>query len=271
MKIFDVKKTWDLLYDLKWHIQDHDNKFQFNGILKSVKPYELTFYICGPTVGSNIRGTYTLPVGSQFTLYKMRLDADNKDWTFAGNNLTFKDIAKNDDNKEEKEMKLDLWKDCVIKENAWVVNNQIKTGDTIYRLKTDAIDIKGNMTIANTAFGVIRVEFTNSDENTDGFNIAITPEMRVFKTDSQDDPGLLVQRQVCEFNPELRVGKLYRFTKSDSESSFTNVMHVKSITDNSIEVDIINTITDLDNTSFIKLIGKAFDITELLEYKFKEI
>lgn len=269
MKIFDVKTAEELLLDSVWHVQDHDNKFQFNGIFKSVKPDELTFYICGPTVGSKIRGTYTLPVGSQFTLYKMRRDADNKEWTFAGNNLTFKDIAKNDDNKEEKEMEPNFWKDCVIKENAWVVNDQIKTGDKIYRLKTDAIDIKGNMTVANTAFGVIRVEFTNSNESTDGFNIQITPEMRVFKTDSENDSGILVQWQECEFNPELRVGKLYWIANSDLE--FKWVMHVIAITGNSIDVNLINTFTDLDNKSSITITGKTFDITELLEYRFKEI
>lgn len=268
---FDVKKVEDLLYDSVWHIQDHDNKFQFNGTFKSVKPDELTFYICGPTVGSKIRGTYTLPVGSQFTLYKMRRDADNKEWTFAGNNLTFKDIAKNDndDNKEEKDMKPNFWKDCVIKENAWVVNDQIKEGDTIYRIKTDSIDIRGKMTIGNTCYYMMYVEFTNSGESTDCINIEITPDMKVFKTDSTDDSGILVQQQKCKFNPELRVGKLYWITNSDLE--FKYVMHVKSITNDSIDVHIINTIKELDNRSSLTVTGKSFDIKELLEFIFKEV
>lgn len=166
-------------------------------------------------------------------------------------------------------MKPNFWKACVIKENAWVVNDQIKTGDTIYRLKTDAIDIKGIMTVTNTAFGMIRVEFTNSGGSIDNINIEITPDMRVFKTDAEDDSGILVQWQKCEFNPELRVGKLYWITNSDLE--FKYVMHVISINDNSIDVNVINTLTDFNNKSSITITGKTFDITELLEYKFKEI
>ena len=79
MKVFDVMTTIELLDDHVWHVQDHDNKFQFTGIFKSVKPDELTFNICGPKVESEIRGTYTLPVGSQFTLYRMRPGANNKE------------------------------------------------------------------------------------------------------------------------------------------------------------------------------------------------
>lgn len=269
MKIFDVTTVIELLDDSVWHVQDHDNKFQFNGIFKSVRPDELTFNICGPTGGSEIRGTYTLPVDSKFTLYKMRRDADNKDWVFAGNNLTFKDIAKNNDNKEEKEMKLNFWKDCVIKDNAWVVNDQIKEGDTIYRLKTDMIDIKGHMTVADTHGYMICVEFRNSSGHIDTINIDITPDMRVFKTESPDDSGILVQHQKCKFNPELCTGKLYWITNSDLE--FKYLTHVKSITDKTIEVHIIKTVTELNNTSSLTVTGKSFDITELLEYKFKEI
>ena len=166
-------------------------------------------------------------------------------------------------------MKPNFWKDCVIKDDAWVVNDQIKEGDTIYRLKTDMIDIKGHMTVADTHGYMICVEFRNSSGHIDTINIDITPDMRVFKTDSKDDDGILVQHQKCKFNPELRVGKLYWITNSDLE--FKYVIHVISINDNSIDVNVINTLTDFTNKSSIKITGKSFDITELLEYKFKEI
>lgn len=267
---FDVKKAEDLLYASKFHIQDHDNRFQFYGIFKSVNPDELTFYIMDRAYGSISRGTYTFPVGSNFTMHKMRLDEDNKEWVFTPNTIDWEDITEKDEsNEEEEDMKLDSWKDCVIKDNAWVVNGQIKKGYTIYRIKTDTIDIKGKMTIDNTTHGMMYVEFTNSDGSLDNINIKITPDMRVFKTESPDDSGILVQHQKAKFNPELRVGKLYHVANSNTGIQY--MMHVKSITDNAIEVHIINTVKELNNTSSLTVTGKAFDIQELLEYKFKEI
>lgn len=266
---FDVKKVEDLLYDSVFSVLDHDNKFQFYGIFKSVKPNELTFHITGPAVVSKIYGIYTFPAGSHFTLYKLRLDADNKQWVFTPNNdIYWKDIMEKDD-KEKKEMKADVWRDCVVKENVCVINDQIKNGDTIYRIKTDTIDIKGKMTIMDTSYSCISVKFDNSCERSEELIVEITPDMRVFKIDSQNDPGILVQHQKCKFNPELRVGKLYWIVNDDLQ--FQYIMHVRSITENSVDFNIINTIEEFDNTSSIKIIGKSFDITELLEYKFKEI
>ena len=272
---FDVKKAKDLLCDTIFLVRDHDNQFQFCGILKPSKPDELTFYIVCPADVSKIRGTYAFPVGSNFTMYKMEFDLYKKEWEYTSTAISWKDIIEKDDTKEEemkeeKDMKLDdAWKDCVInKDNAWTVNDQIKVGDTIYRIKSDTIDIKGKMTIAYTSYyNMMHVEFNTTSGGTDSINIEITPDMWVFKTDSQNDPGILVQHHDAKFNPELRVGKLYHVTNSD----FQYMIHVKSITDDSIGVDIIETIRGLDNKSLLILTDKTFDIAKLLEYKFKEI
>lgn len=271
---FDVKKAEDLLYEGKWHIQDHDTKFQFYGIFKSIHPDELTFHIMDRTFGIS-RGTYAFPAGSHFNLHKLRFDKDKKEWIFSsGPNhiIDWKDITEidNRDNVvEEKDMKLDSWKDCVIKDNAWFVNDQIKDGDVIDRLKTDTIDIKGKMKIANISYGMIHIESDNIDGIIGNINLEITRDMRVFKPDSPDNPGILVQQQKCKFNPELRVGKLYWIANADLE--FQYLMHVKSINDKSINVNLINTTDEFDNTSQFDIIGKSFDITELLEYKFMEV
>ena len=103
----------------------------------------------------------------------------------------------------------------------------------------------------------------------ENIDIEITPDMRVFKPDSPDNPGILVQQQECRFNPELRVGKLYWIANSNLE--FQYVMHVRSITGKSIDVNLITTVNELDNTSQLHIIGKSFDIAELLEYKFQEV
>ena len=265
---FDVTKVEGLLYDSVFSVLDHDNKFHFYGIFKSVKPDELTFHITGSAVGSKSHGIYTFPAGSHFTLYKMKKDDDNKQWVFTPNGVYWTDVMEKDNN-EKKEMKADVWRDCVVKENEWVINDKIKNGDTIYRIKTDTIDIKGKMTIMNTGHSCISVKFDNSCERSEELIVEITPDMRVFKIDSQNDPGILVQHQKCKFNPDLCVGKLYWIVNDDLQ--FQYIMHVRSITDNSVDFNIINTPKEIDNTSSIKIIGKSFDITELLEYKFKEI
>lgn len=264
---FDVKKAEELLYDSKFQIQDHDNKFQFYGIFNSATPDRLTFYITSSKVGFDSHGTYTFPAGSNFTIHKLKLDVYEGEWIYTPNIISWEDITEQDE--EEKEVKLDPWKDFVIKANAWYIDDQIKNGDAIYRLKTYAIDIKGKMTIDSTSYGMLCIKCINSDGGTDIINLDITPDMRVFKTDSNDDPGILVQHQKGKFNPELRTGRLYFVTTS--ELGLRYLVHAKSITDNSIDVDIIDTIADLGNSSSIKLTSKTFNITELLDYKFKEI
>lgn len=272
---FDVKKAEDLLYEGKWHIQDHDTKFQFYGIFKSIHPDELTFHIMDRTIGIS-RGTYAFPAGSHFNLHKLRLDKDKKEWIFSsGPNhvIDWKDITETDDDevdvKEEKDMKLDSWKDCVIKDNAWFVNDQIKDGDVIDRLKTDTIDIKGKMKIANISYGMIHIESDNIDGIIGTINLEITRDMRIFKPDSPDNPGILVQQQKCKFNPELRAGKFYRVVNSHLFLQY--VMYVRSINGDSIYANLINMITDLDNKSSVTVTGKMLDIAELSEYKFDEI
>ena len=166
-------------------------------------------------------------------------------------------------------MNIEVWKDCVIKDDKGIISDQINEKDTIYRIKTENIDIRGTMTVACASDGSMIAEFRNYTGYLETICIDITPEMRIFKTDSPDDPGILVQRQNLKFNPNLRVGKLYWIANADLK--FQYVMHIRAITGNSVDVNIINTITDLNNTSSIKIIGKSFDITELLEYKFKEV
>ncbi len=173
------------------------------------------------------------------------------------------------DDKEKKEMKLNSWKDCVVKDAAWVVNDQIKNGGTIYRIKTDYVDIKGMMTISNVNGPRISIDFDGMCGIPNTTKIYIVPEMRVFKTDSEDDPGLLLQDHEDIFNPELCVDKFYRVINSNTGIQY--MMYIRSITDDAIDVIIINALKDLDNKSSIKTTNKEFDTTELIEYKFKEI
>ena len=116
---------------------------------------------------------------------------------------------------------------------------------------------------------ILTITSGNTDSKNFTRDIEITPDMKVFKTDSEDDPGILVQHQKGKFNPTLCAGKLYWV--ANNALQFQYIMHVRAINENSIDVNIINTIKELDNTSSIKIIGKSFDITELLEYKFKEV
>lgn len=169
--------------------------------------------------------------------------------------------------KEEKEMNIDTWKDCVIKDNTWSVNPIIKKGDRICRFFSDKFDIKANMTINYLGYGVIG--FHMDDTDTDITNMEIDESMRVCATHSPDDPGVPVRISSNKFNPELRVGNLYWIANADLE--FQYIMHVVCIVGTSIDVNLINTTTELDNTSSIKITGKSFDITDLLEYKFQKV
>lgn len=273
---FDVKKAEDKLYQGKFHVQDHDNKFQFYGVFKSVKPDELTFYISGPTVGNtHTCGTYRFPAGSHFTIYTQRLNADKTEWIYSpgpGHIIDWKDITETDndvevDVKEDNDMKLDSWKDFVIKDDAWSINPIMKKGDRVYRFFNDKFDIKANMTINYLGYGMIG--FHMEDTDTDIANMEIDESMRVCATHSPDDSGIPVRINNNKFNPELRVGKLYWVT--DSNKNIPYMVHVKSITDNAIEVHIISTVKEHNNTSSLTVTGKEFGIAELLEYKFKEV
>jgi hypothetical protein len=280
---FDVKKAEDKLYQGKFHVQDHDNKFQFYGVFKSVKPDELTFYISGPTVGNtHTRGTYRFPAGSKFTIYTQRLNADKTEWIYSpgpGHIIDWKDITENYDDtdnvEEEKDVAEDKkeetnvteWLPCVISDGTWTVNEHIKKGDRICRIFNDNIDIKANMIIKAAAYYVISVHLI--DQGIDISNIEIDEKLRVCATHSPDDSGIPVRINSNKFNPELRVGKLYWVT--DSNKNIPYMVHVKSITDTAIEVHIINTIKESNGTSSLTVTGKKFSIAELLEYKFKEV
>ena len=278
---FDVKKAEDLLYEGKWHIQDHDNKFQFYGMFKSLKPDELTFYIMGRPLGSISRGTYTFPAGSNFSLHKLRLDADKKEWIFApgpGHIIDWKDITETDDSdnvEEEQNMSEDIkeeknvteWLSCVVSEDKWTVNEHIKRGDHICRIFNDKIDIKANMIIKTAGYYVISVHLI--DQGIDILNIEIDEKLRVCATHSPDDSGIPVRIDSNKFNPELHVGKLYHVVNSNKDIQY--MIHVKSITDNDMEVHVISTVKESNGTSSLTVIGRLFDITELLEYKFKEV
>jgi len=278
---FDVKKAEDLLYEGKWHIQDHDTKFQFYGILKSIHPDELTFHIMDRTFGIS-RGTYTFPAGSHFNLHKLRLDKDKKEWIFSsGPNhiIDWKDITEMDDVddtiKEEQNMSEDIkeeknvteWLPCVVSEDKWTINEHIKRGDHICRIFNDKIDIKANMIIKTAGYYVISVHLI--DQGIDILNIEIDEKLRVCATHSPDDSGIPVSINSNKFNPELRVGKLYHFTNSNKNIQY--MIHVKSITDNAMEVHVISSVKESNGTSSLTVIGRSFDIAELLEYKFKEV
>jgi hypothetical protein len=94
----------------------------------------------------------------------------------------------------------------------------------------------------------------------------LVPEMRVFKTDSENDPGFLLQEPIDIFNPDLHVGEVYPVINSNT--GIQSMMHVKSITDTVIYVDIIPAIKDVLNKTSTKVISKSFDIGEFCEYKF---
>jgi len=278
---FDVKKVENMLHDSVFHVQDHDNKFQFYGIFKYVKPDELMFFIGGSDVGSTVRGTYSFPAGSHFTLHRLRKDADNEKWVFAPgheNLIYWKDIMEMNDNeekemKEEKETNVEVWKvkpgswkDCVVKGVSLIVNDQIKDGDTIYRITTDYVDIKGKMTINNVIGPRVSIDFDHMTGINRNMTIMLVPEMRVFKTDSENDPGFLLQEPIDIFNPDLHVGEVYPVINSNT--GIQSMMHVKSITDTVIYVDIIPAIKDVLDKTSTKVISKSFDIGEFCEYKF---
>ena len=278
---FDVKKVEDKLHDSVFHVQDHDNKFQFYGIFKYVMPDELMFFIVGSSVESTVRGTYAFPAGSHFTLHRLRKDVGCEKWTYAPgheNLIYWKDITEMDgkekeEMKEEKEMNVEVWKvkpgswkDCVVKDLSLAVNDQIKDGDTIYRITTDYVDIKGKMTINNVVGPRVSIDFDHMTGINRNMTIMLVPEMRVFKTDSENDPGFLLQENKDIFNPELKVGKLYPVINSNT--GIQSMMHVKFITDTVIDVDIIPAIKDVLDKTSTKVIGKSFDIGEFREYKF---
>jgi len=168
---------------------------------------------------------------------------------------------------EEKEMNIDTWKDCVIKDDTWSINPIIKKDDSVCRFFSDKFDIKANMTINYLGHGMIG--FHMDDTDTDITNMEIDESMRVCATHSPDDPGVPVRISSNKFNPELRVGNLYWIANADLE--FQYIMHVVCIVGTSIDVNLINTTTELDNTSSIKITGKSFDITDLLECKFMKV
>jgi hypothetical protein len=236
---FDVKKAEDLLYDSKFHIQDHDNKFQFYGIFKSVNPDELTFYITGPFVGSECRGTYTFPAGSKFTSHKLKLDADKKEWVYeTGKIIGWKDVTVKDDEEEKKmdENNMTTWLPCVVSDGTWSVNECVHKGDHIYRIFNDKIDIKANMII--NYLGCYMIGLHLIDENTDISNIEIDDSMRVCLTSSENDPGTLVMKQKLNFNTELTPGCLYRVV--DSALNFKYLMYIRRFNGSGyIDVDIM--------------------------------
>jgi hypothetical protein len=262
---FDVKKAEDLLYDSKFHIQDHDNKFLFYGIFKSVQPDELTFYITGPFVGSKCRGTYTFPVGSKFTLHRLTLDADKKEWVdTTGHTISWKDIIVKDD-KEETNMT--EWLPCVVSDGTWSVNEDVHKGDHIYRIFNDKFDVKANMTINYLGYYMIGLHLI--DENADISNIEIDESMRVCLTSSENDPGTLVMKQKLNFNTELTPGCMYRVV--DSALNFKYLMYIRCFTGGYIDVDIMKPVIHETKCSEIKTKHEQLSVIDLKDKMFSQI
>jgi hypothetical protein len=257
---FDVNKAENMLLDSVFHVQDHDNKFQFYGIFKSVKPDELTFHICCPEVGSKTHGTYTFPAGSHFTLHRLRKDADCEKWIYSPGHeslIYWKDITEMDD-KEEKEMKEEKntveeeknvtelsphvnvteWLPCVVSDGAWKINDSIKKGDQIYRIFNKKFDIKAIMTIKSLGYYMICLHMT--DPGVDISNIEIDESLRVCQTSSENDPGTLVMKPNLTFNEELKPGCLYRVV--DSSLNFKYLMYIRRFTGGYVDLDVMKPI-----------------------------
>lgn len=267
MKIFDCS---ELQRGMIFHIQDRDRGFVFIGRLRFSGLDFIQFDVLPIKEQPSCKtfGMYTFDIGSKFTLHGVKWNDEQNEYVYDESIITSehfeKDVefTKGDDN-----MKLDSWKDFVIKDVSWFVNDQIKNGDTIYRIKTDYVDIKGKMKINNVDGPRISIEFDRMTSIYKNITIMIVPEMRIFKTDSENDPGILLQDHKYIFNPELRVGKLYIMTNINSKIQY--VIHVKSITDTSMDVDIVDIIEDSYNERSVKTTGALYDIKDLLEYKFR--
>ena len=267
MKIFDCS---ELQRGMIFHIQDRDRGFVFIGRVRFSGLDFIQFDVLPIKEQPSCKtlGMYTFNIGSKFTLHGVKWNDEQNEYVYDESIITSehfeKDVefTKGDDN-----MKLDSWKDFVIKDVSWFVNDQIKNGDTIYRIKTDYVDIKGKMKINNVDGPRISIEFDRMTSIYKNITIMIVPEMRIFKTDSENDPGILLQDHKYIFNPELCVGKLYIMTNINSKIQY--VIHVKSITDTSIDVDIVDIIEDSYNERSVKTTGALYDIKDLLEYKFR--
>lgn len=288
---FNVKKVHELLYDTKFHIQDHDNKFQFYGILKLIEPDKLTFYIAGPFDGSECRGTYSFPAGSKFTLHKLRLDEDKKEWIYTPGIIGWKDITETDDDNVEEENNMSEEKNttgllpCVVSsDDAWNINEDINNGDHIYRIFNDKFDIKANMIISHLGeYGmgcIIGLHLIGADA--DISTIEIDESTRVCQTSSENDPGTLVMKRKLNFNKALRSGCLYRII--DSSSNFKYLMYIRCFREGYIDADImkpvinegcINAIMKLVNNeeecSKIKTEHKQLSLIDLKDMMFNQI
>lgn len=271
---FNVKKAEALLYDSKFHIQDHDNRFQFYGILKSVNPDELTFYIAGPAVGSIIHGTYTFPTGSNFTMKKLKLDANKKEWIYAtGHIISWKDITEKDESKEEKNMT--EWLPCVVSDNTWSINEGVNKGDHIYRIFNDKFDIKANMTINYIGY-IYKIGLHIIDTNVDISNIEIDESLRVCLTSSENDPGTLVAKRDLNFNEELKPGCLYRIV--DSSLKLRYLMYIRCFFEGYIDADIMKPMIIPEETiscevkySVIETKHEQLSIIDLKDMMFNQI
>lgn len=263
---FDVKKAEDLLYASKFHIQDHDNRFQFYGIFKSVNPDELTFYIMGREVGSISRGTYTFPTGSNFTMKKLKLDADKKEWIYAtGHIISWKDITEKDESKEEKNMT--EWLPCVVSDGTWREDECVVKGTHIYRIFNDRFDIKGNMIINYLGYYMIGLHLIDADA--DISNIEIDKSMRVCLTSSENDPGTLVMKQNLDFNKELTPGCLYRVV--DSALNFEYLMYIRCFTGEYIDADIMKPVIHEVKCSQIKTEHAQLSLIDLKGMMFSKM
>lgn len=260
---FDVKKAEDLLYDSKFHIQDHDNRFQFYGILKSVNPDELTFYIMGREFGSISRGTYAFPAGSNFAMKKLKLDRDKKEWVYAtGKIISWEDITEKDESKEEKNMT--EWLPCVVSDNTWTVNDDVYKGAHIYRIFNEKFDVKADMTISHLGYYMIGLHLIDADA--DISEVEIDESMRVCLTSSENDPGTLVMKQKLNFNTELTPGCMYRVV--DSALKFKYLMYIRCFTGGYIDADIMKLLIQGNK---IKTEHEQLSVIDLKDLMFSKI
>lgn len=265
MKIFDCS---ELQRGMIFHIQDRDRGFVFIGRVRFYGLDFIQFDVLPIKEQPSCKtlGMYTFNIGSKFTLHGVKWNDEQNEYVYDESIITSehfeKDVefTKGDDN-----MKLDSWKDFVIKDNTWSINPIIKKGDSVCRFFNDKFDIKANMTINYLGYGMIG--FHMDDTDTDITNMEIDETMKVCATHSPDDPEVPVRINSYKFNPELCVGKLYIMTNINSKIQY--VIHVKSITDKTIDVDIVDIIEDRYNERSVRTTGALYDIKDLLEYKFR--
>jgi hypothetical protein len=203
------------------------------------------------------------------------LDKDKKEWIYTPGIIGWKDITETDDddnveeekNVAEEEKNVTEWLPCVVSDGTWKVNSFVNTGDHIYRIFNDKIDIKANMTINYLGYGMISLHLI--DANVDISTIEVDEKLRVCQTSSENDPGTLVMKRKLDFNKALRAGCLYRII--DSSLNFRYLMYIRCFNEGYIDADIMKLVIYGEDYSKIKTEHKQLSIIDLKDKMFNQM